>query len=284
MDPMVEVTDEHSELSRAMGIKLDKRRKMWTIRSPEGKEEFFSFGAKVGVSAETALKRALGAAKRPQSHKNDVSTWTKKACDVYLKENGLPACKASMLQDTRREVVAWAMFRASKQAEKTSVSSGAASSSKPTVAGAASSGEVCSDKSSKLSGLPAPNAPKGAQKVEDITQNMFRRSEDQTKGPSEQVVPSEDACCTVVTEATGVLMPKVAIVKYLEAVNATAPEFPAGELRGQILEKGKYKNRMLVRSLFVEDPASESRVNHLENAEWSSANPTLSLAGRQAPA
>ena len=138
-------------------------------------------------------------------------------------------------------------------------------------------------KEGKLLGLgSSENSSRSGTAVTDVTSTMFRKagSSDQLVAPEEKQSNPEDR----IDENVVVVMPRVALVKILEAVNVNPGnnENIHGDLLGASVENGKHKGIMLVRSVFVPDPDSDMDQNSCERGEWMRmrASPAQVLVGR----
>lgn len=125
----------------------------------------------------------------------------------------------------------------------------------------------------KMLSLPGVELPSGDKLVEDVTQNMF-------KSKALAVAEEFTSRCK-----PSVLLPKVAIVKFLEAVSVQREKSDLnkmyGILMGKKIDRGvKYRGCWAVTSLFANDLAVEIEMNDREMRAWKDTNSPMKVIGR----
>lgn len=269
-----EVSDEHIKVAQERGIKLNKRKKEWQVIFHE-EMRVFQYGIKSGVMVKTALDFALKEVDVVESRRAKVAKWNGKQCDDYVNTHAMNKYRHRKL-DYRRDMIAAHMWKNRCQPVEPTSSPGVAAvggSDKPQAAG----NQWSTEKECKLFGMSTGKTEHGSPQIVDVTSTIFRDHAD-VAGPDVSLVAKDDM--DTVWDNTLTVIPRIALVKYLEAVNMSPGDDVFAHVVGAKLDKGKNKGRMLIRSVFVHDTSSSIEVNEAEHAEWLLANKATQLVGR----
>ena len=287
------VTDKQIQEGKAMGVKLDRKRKAWVVTSEHGDQDVHRFGVKHGSNSEDALREAISRANFLSECEARVFDWTKKQCSSYTREHNIHNGQARSSIASHRGVVASHMWQAGKPSTSSnSKGEGAAVSPPETGVSAQTSdskgGKTCptkqtgstdKNKETAMFGLPSATIPGNCQSAKDVTSIVFRSGKEKEAVQSivEAETKNDQEICTV-------NMPKVTLVKFLEGVALVEKNMATqvfGDLIGSQILKGKYKGCWSVGGLFIPDITAPAEKNEEERRQWLAANPTLFIIGRQ---
>ena len=268
------VTPEMKQTAKGNDITFNLKKKHFRVCYHD-EEKLFPYGAKVLTMPGLALQMALEERANLKGIEDLVATWSKEVCATYLREHGLSVLSRKKLEDRQAKIIAHMWIVNGNPKEKATPSESATPSVEPQD-GAAHN--PCKGKGASLFS-EGKTLPEGAA-VEDVTDKIFRQSS------SKEMVPTcttkGSANTSEISDKCRVILPRVTIVKYLEAVNLTPADtnIVTGDLLGIEIDKGKHKGKILVRALFVGDPHQKDDVNDRERAEWIAYHGLLRPVGR----
>ena len=286
---MRSTTPAQIEEAKTFGIQLNRRKWCWKIVSQSEDEKEFFFGARHFTTAEKALHQAIADANLLKQCSDHVEPWKKTQCKEYLASHKVSGCSRGNLDDLRAKVAGhlWTGPRknlpftlqeadpSKKEVKDASPQESAHGTSKTPKA-----------QESKLDGLPVQDV--SSSQVEDVTQQIFRRkSEDieESQGEQQIVAKKKKASCESSAHSES-LLPKITIVKFLEAVElekSNPNAVTVGELLALKLNKGRHQGKWHVISLFVGASNLSADDNMKERKEWLAQKSEGQVTGRRAP-
>ena len=267
---------DEAEVNRAKeeGVKLNKRSKKFVVEINDECKDFV-FGSRLRIKPSEALEKAIKAVRELKEIQRKVGKWSSQQCTDFFRSVTLPHMKHKKLS-IRHDMVAahlWKNPEVKASLLGTDEPIKDAPSTSSTQQGGAKGSNV---KETELFKDASEKPLENHKSVEDVTSSIFRSSSavevDTVQDNQEDVIQS-----------TIIILPRVNLVKYLEAVNLRESEKDkvVGEVLGTTLDRGRNKGRALVRSLFVGDLASSPDLNTAEHSEWMSLNKGTILLGRR---
>ncbi len=296
------------------GIKINRKVKAFIVKYMDT-EKKFHFGFKNGGEPFAALDKAIGAQRSLHECMKLAGSWKNDACKAFLQDQGLKGLTHMKVAEKREHVTHYLWkerLDKSALATATSTESSSASSSKPTkipvkevkdqqpVEATEPSSSSTSAKSVPVDGdgsaKPSSNGAHSKSDPHETHQSLFNLpGKTAPKNPMIEDVTKGLFCPTANTDASElveflankeqVIIPRVTVVKFLEAVNAS-PESLQHQVRGCLLGKlmakqsRAYRGCHLVQTLFVNDVTSNNDVNQREERQWQDAHPSLPYIGR----
>ena len=299
--------------AKDLDIAINRTRKCFIVKHL-GTQKTFSYKWADAEFPEDAFKRAADERAVLRSCCNKAKSMTSKECNDTLKSQGVVGYTTKKLQE-KRDMVAELLWQdtckdivdhqgehdhaqvgpsekcnananGTKQPDQSSsgtlttadatafqddVVEAAAGSGHPPATSSGVSGSSPS-KVGKMLSLPGVDLPSGGQ-LEDVTQNMF-------KSKALAVAEEFTSWCK-----PSVMLPKIAIVKFLEPVSVQRENSDLSKMYGILLGKKidrgtKYRGCWLVTSLFANDLAVEVDMNDREMRAWKDTNSPMKVIGR----
>lgn len=260
------------------GVKLNKRSKKFLVELDHESKEFV-FGSKWGIKPTEALGKAIKEVKELKEIQRKVEKWTAQQCTSFFIAVALPQMKHKKLH-IRRDIAAAHLWKNEKD-KATFLETKEPVKDAPPTSGTQEGGAQGSNaKETELFKDVSKKPLENKKSVEDVTGSIFR-------SPSDSVLEADQAATEDnredVMQNTTVILPRVTLVKYLEAVNLWESEKDkvVGEVLATCLDRGRNKGRALVRSLFVGDLDSSPDLNIAERSEWMNLNKLSISVGRR---
>ena len=266
---------DEAEVKRAKeeGVKLNKRSKKFVVEINDESKDFV-FGSRYGIKPTAALEKAIKEARELKEIQCKVGKWSSQNCTEFFRSVALPQMKHKKLH-IRHDMIAAHLWKNPEVKAKFLGTDEPVKDAPPTSSTQQGGAKEANAKETELFKDVSAKPLENQKSVEDVTSSIFRSSSSVDVGTVEDNL--ED-----VNQNTTIILPRVTLVKYLEAVNLWESEKDkvVGEVLAARLDRGKHKGRALVRSLFVGDLASSPDLNTAEHSEWMTLNKGTISVGR----